>query len=127
MVRRKMFRILYVVCLFLVLGISPVKAYSQGMSTYCATPPFLVSSVTPNVLFIVDNSGSMKYPAYWPSNLSKKKVDSSFDSNFKYYGIFDPNSQYSYDDSGNYFYKDTNGDWSGKFLNWLTMRRTIYC
>ncbi len=123
MVRRKMFRILYVVCLFLVLGISPVKAYSQGMSTYCATPPFLVSSVTPNVLFIVDNSGSMKYPAYWPSNLSKKKVDSSFDSNFKYYGIFDPNSQYSYDDSGNYFYKDTNGDWSGKFLNWLTMRR----
>ena len=109
--------------LIIFFGFSPIRSFSQSMSNYCSVPPFLISSVTPNVLFIVDNSGSMKFPAYWPSNLSRRKTDSSFDPDRKYYGIFDPNSQYSYDEDGDYFYKDSNGDWSGNFLNWLTMRR----
>ena len=125
MIIKKMFRALYVGCLFLFLALSifPLKAYSQSMSTYCAAPPFLISSVTPNVLFIVDNSGSMKYAAYWPQGLHLYEVDTSFDPSYKYYGIFDPDSQYFYNDSDDYFYKDSNGDWNGNFLNWLTMRR----
>ncbi len=125
MIIKKMFRALYAGCLFLflVLSIFPIKAYSKSMSSYCSIPPFLISSVTPNVLFVVDNSGSMKFAAYWPKHLGKDKTDTSFNPSYKYYGIFDSDSQYSYHDSDNYFYKDSNGDWSGNFLNWLTMRR----
>ena len=39
----------------------------------------------------------------------------------EYYGYFDPNSRYSY--ASSIFSRDTAGEWSGNFLNWLTMRR----
>jgi type IV pilus assembly protein PilY1 len=39
----------------------------------------------------------------------------------EYYGYFDPDSRYSY--SSSIFKRDPAGDWSGNFLNWLTMRR----
>jgi len=90
---------------------------------YEAYPPFLASKVKPNVLIIMDNSGSMRLAAYWPKDLSWDKIDTSFDPNTLYYGIFDPEARYSYNSILEYFYKDDNGDWSGNFLNWLTMRR----
>jgi len=90
---------------------------------YEAYPPFLVSKVKPNVLIIMDNSGSMRLAAYWPRKLGWDKIDKTFDPNRLYYGIFDPRSRYSYNSWGEYFYEDKNGDWSGNFLNWLTMRR----
>jgi len=34
------------------------------MSDYCSTPPFVANAVTPNVLIILDNSGSMLWAAY---------------------------------------------------------------
>ena len=39
----------------------------------------------------------------------------------QYYGYFDPTSNYSYASST--FSRDSNGPWSGNFLNWMTMRR----
>ena len=39
----------------------------------------------------------------------------------QYYGYFDPNGRYSY--ASNRFYRDSNGPWSGNWLNWLTMRK----
>ena len=65
----------------------------------------------------------MKFPAYWPSGLDLDETDTSFDPNTVYYGIFDPTKRYAYDSTGNYFYETSSGEWSGSFLNWLTMRR----
>jgi hypothetical protein len=36
-----------------------------GMNDYCATPPFITRSVTPNVLIILDNSNSIDEDFYW--------------------------------------------------------------
>ena len=86
----------------------------QGVT--CQYPPFGYVSVPPNVLIILDNSGSMYELAY--------KRDKHYNKNKLYYGYFDPHSNYSYTrNNGGYFYKDPNGKWSGNFLNWLTMRR----
>jgi hypothetical protein len=41
------------------------KAVSNG--TYWMDPPFLTTKVEPNIMFILDNSGSMNCPAY-PGN-----------------------------------------------------------
>ncbi len=90
------------------------SSFSQDMSDYCAVPPYISTSVTPNVLLILDNSGSMMRFAY----------ADSYDGNILYYGYFVPTKRYSYSTSaGGYFYEDSNGAWSGNWLNWATMRR----
>jgi len=88
--------------------------FSQGNT--CQYPPFGYVSVPPNVLIILDNSGSMYELAY--------KRDKQYDPSKLYYGYFDPHSMYSYTrKNGGYFYKDPDGKWNGNYLNWLTMRR----
>jgi len=42
-----------------------------SIDRYCATPPFLTSNIKPNILFVVDVSGSMKWSAYNPNENSK--------------------------------------------------------
>tara|TARA_B100000315_G_scaffold141720_1_gene130783 strand:+ start:4265 stop:7774 length:3510 start_codon:yes stop_codon:yes gene_type:complete len=97
------------------------------------------SSVTPNVLVILDNSGSMLCPAYFtkadgttitcggPPSTSSSSIDDGYNANApystgdKYYGYFDANSKYSY--ASGEFTIDSNGDWDGNFLNWVSMRR----
>ena len=39
----------------------------------------------------------------------------------QYYGYFDPSSRYTY--NSNDFVRSANGEWSGNWLNWLSMRR----
>lgn len=97
-------------------------------SSYTAAPPFVATQVgDPNVVIALDISGSMKAVAYrdteaggWQSGLHN-----DFDPNNKYFGYFESDKKYSYDNAPEkgFFYEDTNGSWDGKFLNWLTMRR----
>ncbi len=86
---------------------------AASMTDYCAVPPFITQSVYPNILIILDNSGSMYNFAY----------KNDFNPSITYYGYFDSNKKYKYDNSGEYFYEDASGEWDGNFLNWLTMRR----
>lgn len=87
---------------------------SQNMADYCAVPPYISTAITPNVLLIFDNSGSMMRLAY----------PAEFESSRLYYGYFDPTKRYSYStQAGGHFYEDSNGQWSGNWLNWATMRR----
>ena len=110
------------------------------ISDYCAVPPFITRSIAPNVMLIVDNSGSMFRFAYFDGwNTAAASDDNwctsasnpcnEFNSNYDYYGYFDPDYWYAY--SNNRFYptapktareKGAN-EWDGNFLNWLTMRR----
>jgi len=111
---------------------APATGATGTMANYCQTPPFAAvsSQVKPNVLLIVDNSGSMGSMAYAGSG----NWDSSYDPAKNYYGYFDMDKMYKYNASG-YFEVDNNTttvksqNWTGSnsaagnFLNWLTMRR----
>ena len=86
----------------------------------CAYPPFLTLTVTPNVLIILDNSGSMNWQAYY----------GNYDPNKRYYGYADPDKHYRY--QSNVFEVTTTWSgtadpahkrYSGNFLNWMAMRR----
>ncbi len=83
------------------------------LSNYCATPPFLTQAIAPNVLILLDNSGSMNEFAY----------KDAYNRGTRYYGYFDPNAMYTYNTSRRIFEKSSTGEWNGNFLNWLTMRR----
>lgn len=67
----------------------------------------------PNVLMIVDCSGSMLWAAY----------PNAYSNGTTYYGLFDPTKRYRYDTAGKYFVEDSVGPWSGNFLNWATLTR----
>lgn len=103
----------------------PVHADAQTMDQYTASPPFITNAVPPNVLLLMDNSGSMNEAAY---------KDAAFNPSQTYYGLYDPLECYSY--GSNKFIPDpaanpatpgtcTNASypWSGNLLNYATMRR----
>ncbi len=85
------------------------------LDKYCATPPFLSQAVSPNVLILLDNSGSMNELVY--------KSSEGFNSSKRYYGYFDPSAHYKYNFYLRAFEKSPTGRWNGNFLNWLTTRR----
>lgn len=98
------------------------------METYCNIPPYANNKVKPNVVFLMDFSGSMQFPAYyscdfagyWPSKVArcagekdcsklhgaekeaceeKKYIDVTYDPEKIYYGYFDPTKYYVYDEN----------------------------
>jgi type IV pilus assembly protein PilY1 len=46
------------------IGLSFEDARAQTMADYTAMPPFIATAVPPNVLLLLDNSGSMGNSAY---------------------------------------------------------------
>jgi len=96
------------------------------MSDYCTVPPFVQTTVTPNVMIVIDFSGSMQFPAYLPcdftdgygssgytahcsqgttantgANYDATNNPSSADPNKTgYYGYFDKTAYYWYNSSG---------------------------
>ncbi len=102
-----------------------VSANAQTMADYTSNPVFTTTDVTPNVLFVIDSSGSMQCTAYpdppGGDDSSDSVIDEGYDPNKDYYGYFDISSQYTYQNDR--FETDSVGEWSGNFLNWLTSRR----
>jgi type IV pilus assembly protein PilY1 len=105
-------------------AISMPSVVNGAMSEYCSIPPFVGSSIPPNVLIVLDNSGSMNYQAYAGSFNPSQFVSGH------YYGYFDPTKLYVYNGtrwevtaqpitSGT----AANPIASGDFLNWASMRR----
>ena len=107
--------------LALALFLFPLPAHAQTMEDYTCYPIFTTVAVTPNILILLDNSGSMNLMAYGYDANGYYHPD-DFDPNTTYYGYFDPTAKYTYALS-NEFDRDPAGGWDGNFLNWLSMRR----
>jgi len=120
------------------------RSYSANMTDYCYIPPIAGLQVKPNVLIVMDFSGSMQFPAYVPCNFggysgyvaqcgTSTATSSSpwkYDTSKTYYGYFDPNKCYGY--SGSSFQENscdcsnkigTSTCISGNLLNWITTTR----
>jgi len=108
------------------------------MSDYCYVPPFISNAVKPNVLIVMDFSGSMQFPAYVPcdfggySNYIAQCGSSyaTYNPFQTYSGYFDPNKCYSYSSQN---FVESNCDCSnkigssscisGNLLNWISTTR----
>jgi len=122
--------------LLLLIGMGEKTLRAQTIDDYSAIPPFLASSVTPNVLLLVDNSGSMNNCAYSDKvdtgsgdddclASSGSGLSDQYRSTITYHGYFESDKCYSYASSkfsptGS---KPCSNTWDGNFLNWVTMRR----
>lgn len=114
------------------------------MVDYTAYPAFTINIVEPNILIVLDVSGSMQFPAYTGCDLlnfsySTKVAECGsgtssydYDSSLKYYGYFKIDKYYRYgtnkfeeqtacNDTDNKIGKA--GCISGNLLNWATMSR----
>ncbi|MEK6744791.1 MAG: hypothetical protein AABZ15_14340 [Nitrospirota bacterium] len=93
-------------------------------NTYWIDPPFLSAKVRPNVLFVLDNSGSMNEAAYRSSYDPTQFVGGG------YFGYFDPNTMYQFASNK---WTPTTADTAsataaspiakGDFLNWAYMTK----
>jgi len=93
----------------LLLGSSVLPASGATRAQYNAMPPFLSTSVPPNVMFMLDNSGSMKHSLYDGGSWKCSSFGSDFVSNKDYYGVFDEDTNYTYDTSITIDYNGYNG------------------
>lgn len=66
---------------------------AQAMEEYCQHPPFVSSTVEPNLLFVLDASGSMGWAAYSYGDNDY----SEYDPTVGYEGYFDPEKEYMLD------------------------------
>ena len=91
---------------------SPSHASNQ---TYAALPPFISADSKPNVVLVIDFSGSMQFQAYYGDNYSgyhssrvaeAGSVSAHYDSSTSYYGYFDSAAYYKYDSTNGYWEKD---------------------
>ncbi|MBF8259007.1 MAG: pilY1-2, partial [Actinobacteria bacterium] len=123
-----------------------------GMNDYCIVPPYVVQNIQPNVMIVVDTSGSMFNLAYYDgfhTTPSANDNDCTFSDpcsgflspgaypDYKYYGYFNQDYWYTYDSSGGKFVQSVprtgsglsgsraknSSEWDGSFLNWVSMRR----
>lgn len=103
---------------------------SLAQNKYCAVPPFLNTNVSPLVMLVIGKNHKLFFEAYNDTiDLDGDgKIDASYNHKIDYYGYFDPYKCYEY--QGGIFVpvkktqdKYCNGEWSGNFLNWLTMSR----
>ena len=133
---------------FLTFAPGTANGDTQTMADYSAFPPFMSTTVKPNVLVILDNSTSMLEFAYKEVTgkiCSGASAYIGYQAGTKYYGYFDPDTCYQYDNVNHYFYpagpavddpatpnvreRSAGFDadpqrFSGNWLNWWTTRRT---
>lgn len=137
----RLYALITLCCGFLLGPAGSAPASTCIGSHYEATPPYLTTRIKPNVMLMLDNSGSMKDAMY----------TAAYDNTKTYSGIFDSTKNYKYDTtiavnttpySGTPYNVtvDTNAKgafledstcvlgtgtncWKGNFLNWLTTRR----
>lgn len=128
------------VVLFLFLSDEKKEGESAvSMTDYCYVPPTTGIEVKPNVLFVVDFSGSMQFPVHVGCifrGYDKQKVaqcetiNETYRPEFTYQGYFDPDKCYKPTNKG---FEETpcqtqdrigtNNAISGNLLNWVTTTR----
>ncbi|MBM3299542.1 MAG: hypothetical protein FJY85_06285, partial [Deltaproteobacteria bacterium] len=97
----------------IVLSLSSEAAFAAAYSP-CRVPPVVSVGNKPNVMLVMDFSGSMQFPAYFDENFGgyySSKVADCYNTSTsqiylpanQYYGTFEPDTYYVYDSTNDYF------------------------
>ncbi|MEO8046578.1 MAG: hypothetical protein ABI684_04770 [Nitrospirota bacterium] len=117
---------------------APTYSAAQSNADYTAQPQFISNVVTPNIILIMDNSGSMSGLTCDFSNPADGDCsdagDRPFNNTTNFSGYFDSLLCYTYDSGGDARFEPAtakatlatacpNTEWDGNFLNFGTFRR----
>ena len=122
----------------------PILSSAQTMDQYYGVPPFVADQVAPNIIILMDNSGSMSNRACESTScgiLASGAVSTTttFTATTRYSGFADPMRCYVWDATDNRFENGTlktslnaqtpgsggcqTNEYDGNFINWATFRR----
>ncbi|HYA12093.1 MAG TPA: hypothetical protein VEF37_03840 [Thermodesulfovibrionales bacterium] len=144
-------RLTFVIIVVLSLVTFSLNDTDAAMTDYCVVPPYVIQDVPPNVMLLIDNSGSMFNFAYFDGFTTTATGDDNDCHSssspctgftepgayptYTYYGYFDPDYWYTYTSSRFVPSAPKTGsglpgaraknstEWDGNFLNWIAMRR----
>jgi len=117
---------------------APNHSRAQSNADYTAQPQFISNVVTPNIILLMDNSGSMSGLACDLSNPADGDCsdagDRPFNNTFTFSGYFDSLYCYTYDNGTDKRFEPatvkatistacSTTEWDGNFLNFATFRR----
>ncbi len=109
--------------------------FAETAANYIAVPPFITSGAPPLVMLVMGRDHKLYYEAYNDaSDLNDDGVlDIRYNPAIDYYGYFDSRKCYTYNSAHSRFDPSSTttnkkctgaaADWSGDFLNYLTMSR----
>ncbi|MBW2669830.1 MAG: hypothetical protein JRD87_08065, partial [Deltaproteobacteria bacterium] len=131
--KRHLSFVLFAILLAMFSGPAPPNLYAADYcSSNVALPPFLAGGVDPNLLLLIDNSGSMIDMAYVEDD--SQCFDDTYNHSTTYAGYFEKNVLYAYNFSGNYFEvysiathwtgKDSTGGWYYNGYVWVLFDST---
>lgn len=115
----------------LVMFLPPAQAYTPS----CNPPPFVSAGANPMVMMVMERDHKLYYEAYNDAQDldGDGKLDVGYDNDIEYFGYFDPYKCYIYQGGGQDKFVPSrytaskkcgeDGEWSGNFLNWLSMSR----
>jgi type IV pilus assembly protein PilY1 len=118
--------------------IGPGAVQAQTMDQYYGVPPFVSDQVAPNIILLLDNSGSMSGLACDLSNPADGDCsdagDKPFNNTTNFSGYFDSLLCYTYDSGADARFEPatvkatlatacSTTEWDGNFLNFATFRR----
>ncbi|MBX3302762.1 MAG: hypothetical protein KF693_11160 [Nitrospira sp.] len=118
----------------------PGAGLAQTMDQYYSVPPFISEQVAPNIILLLDNSGSMALracDATWCGVLAGggiTPVNQNFVASTTYGGLFDSLACYTYNTTNSRFEEaakkatvasgcPATTQWDGNLLNWATFLR----
>lgn len=114
------------------------RAQSIVNGTYAAVPPFVSSNTIPNVLLLIDNSGSMSNRGCESAACGilpdgSVSTTTTFTATTRYSGYFNPMVCYKWNGTDSRFEEENpkatlnatcgSSQWDGNLLNWATFRR----
>lgn len=116
------------------------EVQAQTMDQYYSVPPFVSDQVAPNIILLLDNSGSMSNLGNCDGtddgdcvDFTGSPTDKVFTNTTSWAGYFDSLTCYTYDTTDTRFEPTTvkatlatacpGTQWDGNFLNWATFRR----
>lgn len=116
-----------------------LTASAQTMDQYASAPPFVSDQVAPNIIILMDNSGSMRNRACEATSCGTlpdgtPSTTTSFVATTRYSGFADPMRCYVWDATDNRFELGVGAkvalntpcpatEYDGNFVNWATFRR----
>jgi type IV pilus assembly protein PilY1 len=118
--------------------VGPGALQAQTMDQYYSVPPFVSDQTVPNIVLLLDNSGSMSGLACDLSNPAngdcRDAGDRPFNNTFSFSGYFDNLLCYTYDAGADARFEPatvkatlatacSSTQWDGNFLNFATFRR----
>ncbi len=106
--RYKNLKFLKIFFTIFLLGLNVYTA-NADMTKYCAVPPTIGYSVSPNIMLVLQDDGRMRWRAYCYDNDGDGWCDNGYDPTYSYDGYFEPDKLYRWNSTEFYWEKVSYG------------------